>query len=71
MVQPRHALSGLRCVLVAQRQMFDRAVEPMCAPIGGESDVYYRDVGDHLSLAFNEAEAARESLLGVLDTYTN
>lgn len=69
----RRALGRLRRVLVIQRQVFDRAVERTAALPGmGESlAVYYRDVGDHLYRAIDEAESARDSLQGMLDTYTN
>lgn len=69
----RRALGALRRVLVVQRQVFDRLVERLVALPGLQQDVgsYYRDVADHLSRAIDETEAARDTLQGMLDTYTN
>lgn len=69
----RRSLQTLRRVLAIQRQVFDRAVEQLNALMGsGESlTSEYRDVGDHLLRAIDEAEASRDSLQGMLETYTN
>lgn len=73
MARLRSALGSLRRVLVIQRQAFDRAVELTHGLPGLDHDLtqYYRDVGDHLWRAIDEVETARESLQGLLDTYTN
>lgn len=69
----RGALGSLRRILVVQRQAFDRSVERICSLPGLEQDLthYYRDVGDHLWQALDEIETTRDSLQGLLDTYTN
>jgi magnesium transporter len=73
MARLRSALGSLRRVLVVQRQAFDRAVELMRSLPGLEQDLtqYYRDVGDHLWQAIDEVDTSRDSLQGLLDTYTN
>jgi magnesium transporter len=69
----RRSLGSFRRVLVVQRQVFDRMVERIASLPGLEQDLssYWRDVGDHLWRALDELEASRESLQGMLDTYTN
>jgi magnesium transporter len=59
--------------MVIQRQVFTRAVEELVPAVEGENGLrtYYRDVGDHLWRAIDEIEAARDSLQGMLDTYSN
>jgi magnesium transporter len=69
----RRELGSLRRMLVVQRQVFDRAVEKIVALPGFDEHLrsYYRDIGDHLWRAIDDVETARESLQGMLDTYTN
>ena len=69
----RRALGVLRRVLVVQRQVFDRAVERIIELPGFDERLvtYYRDIGDHLWRAIDDVETARDSLQGMLDTYTN
>ena len=69
----RRALGSLRRMLVVQRQVFDRAVEKIVALPGFDERLasYYRDIGDHLWRAIDDVETARDSLQGMLDTYTN
>jgi magnesium transporter len=69
----RRELGGLRRVLVVQRQVFERAAERVAslAEDQDEASAYLRDVGDHLWRALDETEAARDTLQGMLDTYTN
>jgi magnesium transporter len=69
----RRSLGQLRRVLVIQRQVFERAVERIESLPGLDASLvsYFRDVGDHLWRAVDEAESARDSLQGMLDTYTN
>jgi magnesium transporter len=69
----RRSLQSFRRVMVSQRQVFDRTVERIgfLQGMDGEMATYYRDVGDHLWRAVDEIESARESLQGMLDTYTN
>jgi magnesium transporter len=69
----RRSLGGLRRVLVSQRQVFERIVERIESLPGLDPSLvsYFRDVGDHLWRAVDETESARESLQGMLDTYTN
>jgi magnesium transporter len=69
----RRSLAAFRRVLVIQRQVFDRAIERIVALPGLEQDLttYWRDVGDHLWRAIDETEAARDTLQGMLDTYSN
>jgi magnesium transporter len=69
----RRALNGLRRTLVVQRQVFPRVVDQvaLAADDAEVSRTYLADVGDHLSQALDEIEADRESLQGMLDTYSN
>jgi magnesium transporter len=73
MAMLRRALGSFRRVLVIQRQVFDRAVERIVAMPGFSDGLssYYRDAGDHLWQAIDETESARDSLQGMLETYTN
>jgi magnesium transporter len=73
MAMLRRELGSLRRVLVVQRQVFDRAVEKIVALPGFDErlGIYYRDIGDHLWRALDDVETARDSLQGMLDTYTN
>jgi magnesium transporter len=69
----KRSLGALRRVLVTQRQMFGRAVEEIVALPGMSREVsaYYRDVGDHLARAEDDLDAARDTLQGMLETYSN
>ncbi|MCD2190496.1 magnesium transporter CorA family protein [Actinomycetospora soli] len=69
----RRGLNGLRRTLAVQRQVWPRIVEQVVAISADaeESRAYLADVGDHLSQALDEIEADRESLQGMLDTYSN
>lgn len=69
----RRALNGLRRTLVVQRQVFPRVAEQVVALSDDEDEsrAYLADVGDHLSQALDEIDADRESLQGMLDTYSN
>jgi magnesium transporter len=73
MAMLRRALSSFRRVLVVQRQVFDRTVERIneLPGLDGNYSSYWRDVGDHLWRAVDETEASRDSLQGMLDTYSN
>ncbi len=73
MAQLRRHLGRLRRLLVIQRQVFERAAGRIAAvsPRGEELEPYLRDVGDHVSRALDETEAARDTLQGMLDTYSN
>jgi magnesium transporter len=69
----RRTLNGVRRTLLVQRQVFPRIVEQLVA-VADDADTlrtYLADVGDHLSQALDEVEADRESLQGMLDTYSN
>jgi magnesium transporter len=67
----RHSLGGLRRLLFVQRQVFERAVEPIVeiAADGENIRPYLDDVSDHLMRALDETEADRETLREMLDTY--
>jgi magnesium transporter len=69
----KRSLGALRRVVVTQRQMFGRAVEDIVALPGMSRDAsaYYRDVGDHLARAGDEVDATRDTLQGMLETYSN
>jgi magnesium transporter len=69
----RRSLGALRRVLVIQRQEFAATIDQINEILGVENDAgtYWRDVGDHLWRAIDEVETARDSLQGMLDTYTN
>lgn len=69
----RRTLNGVRRTLIVQRQAYPRIVEQLVA-LADDADTlrtYLADVGDHLSQALDEVEADRESLQGMLDTYSN
>ena len=69
----RRTLNGVRRTLIAQRQAFPRIVDQLVA-VADDPDTlrtYLADVADHLSQALDEVEADRESLQGMLDTYSN
>ena len=69
----RRTLNGVRRTLIVQRQAFPRIVEQLAAVADDAETLrtYLADVGDHLSQALDEVEADRESLQGMLDTYSN
>ncbi|NMO93544.1 magnesium transporter CorA family protein [Actinomycetospora sp. TBRC 11914] len=69
----RRTLNGLRRTLVIQRQVFPRVVEHLTAVADDAETMrtYLADVGDHLGQALDEVEADRETLQGMLDTYSN
>lgn len=73
MAQLRRHLGRMRRLLVSQRQVFERAAERITAiqSHGEELEPYLRDVGDHVWQALDETEAARDTLQGMLDTYSN
>lgn len=73
MVVLRRSLGALRRVLGNERHVFGLAIERIVALPGFDDRLrtYYRDVGDHLWQAIDETEAARDSLQGMLETYTN
>jgi magnesium transporter len=69
----RRTLNGLRRTLVVQRQVFGRVVDQLVA-LSEDADTmrtYLADVGDHLWQALDEVDADRETLQGMLDTYSN
>lgn len=69
----RRTLNGVRRTLVIQHQVFERAVEQIADHAGDAENIrsYLADVGDHQSQALDETEAQRETLQGMLDTYSN
>jgi magnesium transporter len=69
----KRSLGAPRRVVVTQRQMFGRAVEDILALPGMSREVsaYYRDVGDHLAHAGDDLDATRDTLQGMLETYSN
>lgn len=69
----KRSLGALRRVVVTQREMFGRVVEDIVALPGMSREVsaYYRDVGDHLARAGDDLDAARDTLQGMLETYSN
>ncbi len=69
----RRSLGSFRRMLIIQRQVFDRAAERLVALSGDrdEAAAYYRDIGDHLWRAIDDVDMARESLQGMVDTYSN
>jgi magnesium transporter len=69
----RRTLNQLRRTLVIQRQVFDRAAEDIATIAGEEEDIrpYLADVGDHLWRALDQVDADRETLSGMLETYSN
>jgi magnesium transporter len=69
----KRSLGPVRRVVVTQRQMFGRAVEDIIALPGmsREASAYYRDVGDHLARAGDDLDATRDTLQGMLETYSN
>jgi len=69
----RRSLGSFRRMLITQRQVFDRAAERLVALSGDrdEAEAYYRDIGDHLWRAIDDVDMARESLQGMVETYSN
>jgi magnesium transporter len=69
----RRSLNGVRRTLVIQRQVFGRVVDQIATIADDADDVrtYLADVGDHLWQALDDVEADRETLQGMLDTYSN
>ena len=69
----KRSLGAVRRIVVTQRQMFGRAVEDIVELPGMSRDVsaYYRDVGDHLARAGDDLDATRDTLQGMLETYSN
>lgn len=69
----RRGLNQLRRTLVIQRQIFERAAEQIAAIASDEEDIrpYLADVGDHLWRVLDEVDADRETLTGMLETYSN
>jgi magnesium transporter len=69
----RRSLGSFRRMLIIQRQVFDRAAERLVAMFDkkDEAVAYYRDIGDHLWRAIDDVDMARDSLQGMVDTYSN
>jgi magnesium transporter len=69
----RRALNRLRRTLVIQRQVFERAAGEIASIASDADDIgpYLVDVGDHLSRALDQVDADRETLTGMLETYSN
>ena len=69
----RRSLGSFRRMLITQRQVFDRAAERLVALTDekDEAAAYYRDIGDHLWRASDDIDMARDSLQGMVDTYSN
>jgi magnesium transporter len=69
----RRSLGSFRRMLIIQRQVFDRAAERLVALSSdkNEAAAYYRDIGDHLWRAIDDVDMARESLQGMVETYSN
>ena len=69
----RRTLNGLRRTVVTQRQIFDRTTDQIASIADETEDIraYLDDVGDHLWRALDEIDADRETLQGMLETYSN
>jgi magnesium transporter len=69
----RRSLNGVRRTLAIQRQLYPRVVDQIAAIADDGDDIrdYLADVGDHLWQALDDVEADRETLQGMLDTYSN
>lgn len=69
----RRALNDLRRTLVVQHHIFARAQDQIAAIAQEDEDIrpYLADVEDHLWRALDETEADRETLAGMLATYSN
>ncbi len=69
----RRSLNGVRRTLVVQRQVYQRVVDQVAAIADDADDLrsYLADVGDHLWQALEDVDADRETLQGMLDTYSN
>ncbi len=69
----RRSLGSFRRMLITQRQVFDRAAERLVAMTDAkdEAAAYYRDIGDHLWRAIDDVDMARDSLQGMVETYSN
>ncbi len=69
----RRSLGTLRRLLVTQKHVLGRLVESIedLPRLSRGVSAYYRDVADHLARAVDDAEAARDALQGMMETYTN
>ena len=69
----RRSLGSFRRMLIIQRQVFDRVAERLVALTDekDEAAAYYRDIGDHLWRAMDDIDMARDSLQGMVETYSN
>jgi magnesium transporter len=69
----RRALNQLRRTLVIQRQIFEHAAGEIASIASDTEDIspYLADVGDHLSRVLDQVDADRETLTGMLETYSN
>ena len=69
----RRALNQLRRTLVIQCQVFERAAKEIASIASDAEDIrpYLADVGDHLSRVLDQVDADRETLTGMLETYSN
>ncbi len=69
----RRSLGTLRRILATQKHVLGRLVESLevLPRLSRGVSPYYRDVADHLARALDDVEAARDTLQGMMDTYTN
>lgn len=67
------SLQSFRRTLLIQRHVYDRLIERIAELPGFDPALgnYYRDVSDHLWHAVDDTDAARDSVQGMLDTYSN
>ena len=69
----RRQMDRLARTLAIQHRVFDRAAGEIAAAAEEDEGIlpYLTDVGDHLWRALDEAEADRDTLTGMLETYSN
>jgi magnesium transporter len=69
----RRALNQLRRTLVIQSEIFERAAGAIASIASDKEDIrpYLADVGDDLSRVLDQVDADRETLTGMLETYSN
>ena len=68
------AVLGLHELALEDTQEFGQRAAERLVELSGDKDeaaAYYRDIGDHRWRAIDDVDMARESLQGMVDTYSN
>jgi magnesium transporter len=65
----KHAITRLRQLLGAQRDLFQRLITSSLSPDEREMALYYRDVYDHIIRQYETVDSLRDLLTGAMDVY--